>query len=357
MPGRRQGAILVLLAGFVLAPGTGRAGETEAKFYVEKAEKAQRKKQYEEAAGYWRQALDEWPANPEAAAGLAECMGELGRTRDALEAWVLVKRLLGAAEKPNAKDRRLLRQATRAIEKLGDGYAEVEKKEGELVDSLLAYAKAHRKDEPSWAKRAYQLVLEVDPSNETAKAELEKLADVKAPAMSGPTALFAKGLDEWDRGERAPLWSVKDGVVAADMTGVAVNMWWARERLEGTFRIRGQFRVVDDSSGDFMVGMLLTADFDPRKGHAMLLGTGGHVQITKIVGPQIDRIGLDRIPDFDPKAWHTYELSVSPGRLVARVDGEERISCETDGSVPTEGFVGLNVAYGKAEFRDFEVIR
>ena len=99
----RTGLICLLLLAVSIPVSIVLAGDRDvAELFVKKGQKAWRGKRYEEAADYYRRALDEHTPFPEAAFELGRCLEKLGRTEEAIQAYLTCQDHLREIEKPTS---------------------------------------------------------------------------------------------------------------------------------------------------------------------------------------------------------------------------------------------------------------
>jgi len=89
----------------------------------------------------------------------------------------------------------MARRAGVAISRLRRRYAQLDRLNGELIDDCMAFGRKHRKDDPRWARQAFETVLRLDPAHVPARRHLERMADAPAPeAPSGPAKRWGRPL-------------------------------------------------------------------------------------------------------------------------------------------------------------------
>jgi len=353
---RRHAFSLSALLIAVLA-GISVAGDRDvAELLFGKAEKAYKRKQYEDAAGYYRRALDETSPYPQAAFGLGQSLEKLGRAQDAIRAYLRCCDELEAVESPKRAQRRMLDRARKAVNKLGAGYSELAAIDKEFVKKLTEFGRRYMRSSPEWARRAYGNALAIDPESRAAKTGLERLEEV-GEATSGmglyKPLIRDDGLSNWDPGRKDP-WTCRGKVIRIDTPSPAGKVANVKMRLEGTYRLRGTFRCLDDGGRRRSWGLFFGKQ--PEGGWALIIDWDLQSSIVRFGSDKPSAEGYELLSHFDPKSWHVLEVAVEPGRITCYLNGEEKLvhtaSAESFGGSP-----GLFMQDGKFEAKELGVKR
>ena len=183
-PRARAIAIPVLLA-VLLALVPAQAGDKDlAELMMKKAVSAFRAKNYEKAADLYRRARDEAPPHPEAAHGLAQCLEKLGDVPGALAAYLEARDAIAAMDSPSRTLTRMVKNANKAIARLGEDYAELQTLDEEYGKKFYDLGRKHQKASPGWAKRAFLATRFLDPAHDKVGKSLAALGDVAAAVPS-----------------------------------------------------------------------------------------------------------------------------------------------------------------------------
>ncbi len=349
-------AILII---FLLAPVE--AGDRDvAELLFSKGEKAYRKRSYAQAADYFQRALAEHSPYPEAAFGLAQALEKQGKGPEALKAYLRCKDQCRALDKPTRKQKKMCDKAEKAIGKLGQGYAALEKLDAKFVKDCLVFGRKYMKSAPEWAKKALESAHEIDPANTVVVETLDRLGGVAGPAGSGgglyEPLIKDDNLEGWDPGVKKGF-TCSGGVVTADMPtdGGITNI--IRMRLEGTWSMKATFRVLEKKARLISHGLMFG-----RKGDGscwgVLIDWDKSLSLVKFGADGDDTpLGFKKISSYRPERWHQIRVDVEGGKLTAYYNGEKFLEHEEEDPEAFAGMPSVFTQRGRFEFKDVGVKR
>jgi tetratricopeptide (TPR) repeat protein len=351
--------VLPVLIALLLAPVPGAAGDRDvAELLFKKAEKAARSNKHEEAVSLYERALEEHSPHPEAAFGLAVVLEKLGRSEDALQAYLRCRDEIAALESPSRKVKSMDGKAANAIKRLGAGYAELQEIDEKFVEACVDIGKRYVRSDPPWAKRAFETALAIDPLNKTAKRHMERLSGVEGPAaIQRP---FRPVIDEddmkkWDPGARG-LWSCSGGVLTGDTADQKGHANIYTERLEGTYSFRASFRVTR-STGKKRTHGIFFGNKPDRTVWALIISWDDELVLSKWRGADHVEERMKILTGFDPRQWHTLQVDVTPGKVECLLDGVEIFELAEQGEKAFDGNPLLFIQDMRVEIRGVGVRR
>lgn len=353
------GAVLFLVMALAATPILGLPGSrTVADGLCAKGRAAFKEENFQQAADLYREALAEFTPHPEAAFGLGEALEELGQNDEAMLAYLACKDQFGEVEKPDSGQKKAVAGASKAIAKLGGGYADLEQAEAKFVKTCISYAGKYKSREPEWAKRALEIALALEPNNSSANKAMKKLGSVRAAGFAGSENLIdSDALTGWTFGEHAPRWKCRNGLLRAEIS-VPESLGWALDHnFRGNLTIRWEARVVATHDVYWQVGMVYGSPMLGGKTWSVLIDNNDDLRLGRMEGGNLTIPRNKLLSNIDVKQWHRYELVVSKKGLTVRIDGDEIFTHVPGSDSPAGGVVGLFVQEATAEFRVVGVIR
>ena len=354
---RTRSITVMFLALLVTVPSI--ADEDVAKLLFAKGEKSFRQKKYEDAEGNYRRALEELSPYPEAAYGLARSLEKLGRTQEALDAYLRCRDEIKDMESPSRSLRRIRGKADKAISKLGKDYAELADLDKAFAKKAFDFGRKYFNKSPAWSKKFFGLVLKVHPDHKLATSYLERLGDVSAPATAiggFEPWLTDDAMKNWDPGAEAPF-KCRGGILSATPPDGGGYSNFVKSRCDGSYSYRAAFRV--------------TGRIGPRRAHGLLFGmkkTGGGTWALlvdfsdSLTLSYLGSTGSKDVKDLilsgvDFEKWHVIEARVEPGRVGCFLDGKEIFTYSVESEDEFDGTPGLFVQDIHVEVKEVGVQR
>ncbi|MHC4472107.1 MAG: tetratricopeptide repeat protein [Planctomycetota bacterium] len=344
------GALALLL---LLSLPLDAGDEDVAKLLYAKAQKAVRKKSYEEAVDLYKRALKEHTPFPEAAYGLGVALEKLGRTDEALTAFLQCEEDVTAMHCPSKQLRTLAGRARKAVARLGKGFAELQKLDSAFVKGCLDKGRRYLKSHPGWAKRFCETALQIDPDNKQAKGYLERLGGAAGASRAlGPFEPFItdETLSDWDPGLKPP-WSCAGRVITGDPTKRNGYLNFKKTRLEGTYSYRATLRVVKENADKRTFGLFF-ANNPGRIGWALLVTRNDDLVLVRYKGDDHTNMKSKVLSSFRATRWHELRVDVEPGAVVCLVDGKEAFRLEGELDDAFDGSPGVFVQQARVEIKD-----
>lgn len=339
---------LVLASLLLLAAALPTFADREtAKFFADRGEKALKDGDASAAEEHFRRALEEDGEFAPARFGLAQALIQAEQREDGITELKKSVAELGTDaswKSTQQKARKLLDELDRsgaALRALVDAH----------VEELVSFAKKWVKKDEDTAVRALWAALELQPGHPKASELIESLGhSPKGP----PRPLFdGASLGGWmEMGP--PRWKVEDGALVGDVKDGAY-IGRTVQSHEGDFDVVMEARLAEAYDGPAYFA--LAPAFDGKDGHYSFGLLRGKLLFQEDVDPETDREVYDANPphDFDPKAWHVYELRFRGTQVAALLDGEV---IATDTERPDSrrgGFVGLKCQHCRFEVRRIEI--
>lgn len=360
----RNGSLVLpafgLLTLVLFAALPARAGDPDvAKLLYEKAEKAARSRDWEEAENYYRRALEEYSPLPDAAYGLGEVLEKQGKTSEAIDAYLLCKDQILGLESPGRTETRLLERAEKAVKRLGAGYAELADIDKAFVKDCLAFGRRFFHSDPGWAKKAFEHAIELEPGNRLVQGYLERLADAKGPVTAGgafESLIRDDKLSGWAPGI-VENWTCKGGILVATPDDGPGESNWVKDFLEGKYTLSGRFRLPElkgvKPAAGFMFG---------RKGGSeiwgiILVASKSEVALSRFTASGNEDMRSRVLNNFDPAAWHELKIEVTPGKVVGYVDNREVFSLDGQAADAFDGPAGIFAQQCRLEVKEMGVQR
>lgn len=336
------------------------AGDQEvAKFLFAKGETALRSKQYANAEGYFRRALEEYTPYPEASYGHGVTLEKLDRSQEATAAYRACIAAVGAAEKPTPKWKTAGNRAARALKKLRREFAALDKLGKKHIKDLLAFARKNSKANPRWARRAYETVLAIDPANATAKVKLGKLAPVGSSGSTGKKKAWGKPLikpddfGNWDPG-RTTVWDIRRGVITGHSEGPEGQINWLKDTsLTGDYSLQIEFRLMADYGDRRTIGFFV-GDAGDRWWSIMLEGEGT-CTLMRYQDGRNTRAGAKTFGRIKWSKWHTLRIEVKKDNVKMFLDDQFALEIDVTRTQKFEGKFGLFIQAAKTEFKELEL--
>ncbi len=354
-----SGAVLLTVVVIALSPIMGQPGsKVVADKLCARGRTAFREESYEKAAALYRESLLEFTPHPEAAFGLGEALEKLGENDEAMLAYITCKDQFGEVRKPNSRQRKAAGNASRAIQELGGGYADLERAENEFVKACVSYGRKYRTRRPRWARRALEFALALEPNNSAAGKSMKKLGGVRAVSFGGPEELIEEDdLANFEFGHHAPKWNCKSGVLRGDIPkGTSVG-WVLGRPFRGNLTIRWEMRLVSTHDPSWQIGILYGNPEVGGSNYGVMVDQNDDLFLSRLQGGNLETPRNKLLSNFDPRKWHRYELEVSRRGLTIRLDGEEIFTHRPPASAPAAGIIGVHITQAVAEFRAAEVLR
>jgi hypothetical protein len=339
----------------VFAPAL--AGDKEvADLLCEKGDKASRARKYEEAVAHYERALEEHSAHPAAAFGLGKALEKLGRTGEALSAYLRCLDALKARKSLNRAQKRMKGLAEKAVKKLAKGYAELAKLDEKFVAGCMAFGKKNFNGAPSWSKKAFDTALLIDPGNKLAVSYAERLRGVRPPSVIAglfKPMIESDKLERWTPGLEAP-WKCSAGVLSANATGTIKNLM--KVRLKGSYSLRASFRFVGNPGHEYCYGLMFGTRIKVAWG--LLVTWEETVELVRFIPGGAKRIQTRVLTDFKPGDWVTVRATVEEGDVTAYVNGKSLFTYQDAEEEDTyDGGAGVLIQRCSAEIRDVEMKR
>jgi tetratricopeptide (TPR) repeat protein len=352
----------MLAVAIALTAGGVRGGDPDvADLLLKKAKKAFAAKSYEEAETAFRRALKEMAPFPDARLGLAESLEKLDRPREAFEEYRTCVEEIDAAGAP-AKWKAFKTRAQQALSRLQGRHAELAKLNDAFIRKYIDFGKKRAKSDPLWARKAFETVLLLDPGNQVAKGLLATLPAADPGAEPKPEAkkkgsgktetVFRRDL--WSGG---PEWSVDTDSITGDVRKRDGTAFWLDGiPLEGSYRVRGKYRLTYEGGDRRAYGVFFASDRDEGDWWATVVTDDERIVLEQWVGRSPTLKEESMLADFDHAAWHAFELSVEPGSVVVKLDDKERLKHE-DATASRSGILCLFVQNACIEWKELEVSR
>jgi tetratricopeptide (TPR) repeat protein len=357
---RRSGLVLASIALLSVTSGPVRAGDPDvAKLLFDKGEKAYRAKNYEEAESYYARAIKEHSPYPEAAFGHGEALEKLGRTNEAIDAYLLCKDQLLDQEKLSYTDKRMLDRASKAVQRLGAGFEELAEIDKAFVKDCIAFGRKYFHSDPGWAKKAFQHAIGLQPGNRLIQGYLDRLADAAGPAVGGARfepLIKDDGLTGWDPGV-SQHWSCKAGVIVCDPEGSPGLTNLVKTYFEGKFTLSGRFRITDKKGVKPAFGIMFGMKKDSVAWGMILATDEQQVSLTKFEKGDNEDLRTKILPRFDSTRWHEVKLEVTPGKVVGSVDGHDVFQLDGEAANAFDGPAGIFGQQCRLEVKDVGVQR
>jgi hypothetical protein len=350
----RAGPLVVVIA---LA---ARAGDPDvARLLCQKAQKAYRARQYEEAEKNYRRAIAENPPCPEACYGLAETLEKLERIGDALATYRRCVDGIMATPKPSSRLKSLKSRAGRAIKRLRKRFSDLEELDRNFIQQCMRFGIRNKKKNPGAARRAFAWVLLIDPYHKEAKKLLETVCDSPSqsespPPPKGKKLLRDDDLDDWNPG-LTEFWRCKGRVLTGDSAEHSGHInWFEKERFKGSFTIQMEFRLL--RGGTRRTCGLFFGNKHGKDRWWGLLVTRADELILVESRPSNHTTKKEHIlRGFVPKDWNTLRVTMRPGRAVVSFNGEETFRHDSEDGDDFNGEVGVFVQDARVEYRNLVV--
>jgi hypothetical protein len=348
------GASLLVL---VIAVGVVGAGDRDiAELLYGKGEKAYRKKAYEEAAGHYERALEESSPYPEAAYKLGMCLEKLGKGKEALEAYLVAEKQFGELSKLTRRQNRALSTVRKNISRIGAGYAELTKLDAEFVKKCVALSRRYFNSRPSWAKKAAESALAIDPTNQLAKGFLEKLGSTSAPTSvaDGFTPLITDDrLKGWDPGVEPP-WTCSGGVMTMDPKDTTGHPNFYKKRLEGEFEFQASFRPLTIDSNKRVFGLMFGNKAD-MTAWSLGIDWSNELVLVKWDREKNEPVQSKILSDFKANRWYRIGIRVDGSQLTALLNGKVAFRYVGLGADAFDGAAGVIGQCMKIEVKEVGV--
>jgi tetratricopeptide (TPR) repeat protein len=332
-----------------------RAGEEEAeeaKRLTEQGDKAYRARRYSEARDCYQGALEKLSPFPEARYGLGRALEKLGKTSEAIAAYMRCRDTVDGMDPPTAASLKVAAQAWKAVTRLEPLYAELDKTDREFVKGMTDFGRRYLNAEPGWAKRAFTAARRVAPTDKVLGGLLGKVAGAREPvAGRGPfEALITEDdLPEWSPGVEQP-WTCTGGIITCDPLTKGGPINFVKGRVEGSFGFRASFRLME-AKGDWTFGLV----FADRSGGTHRYNLVATVKSQLILwhnkaDKQKDQ-RLKPLVGFDPEKWHTFRVDVDPGYVACFMDGQQIFDFKDPDPEAFDGALGVYVQQARVEIR------
>ncbi|MEN8151266.1 MAG: tetratricopeptide repeat protein [Planctomycetota bacterium] len=351
---RRAPPLLFLALALILTPVF--AGDRDvADLLCEKGEKAAKSRDYEGAIKYFQRALEEHSPHPEACFGLAKALEKLGRTGEAVQAYLRCLDELKGVKELSRAQKRMEGQARRAVNKLGKGYQQLSKLDAKFVEDLVAFGRKNFNGSPEWSKKAFQTALLLDPGNKLAKSYLERLRGVRTPAEAAglfEAMILDDKLENWNPGIKKP-WNCQGGVLSIDVKKSANNV--IKTQLEHRYSVRATFRHTGEDYGRRTFGLLIGETEDTA--WALLFSWADTVDLVKFDSSGSDRIQSKVLDNHKVSDWATLRVAVDGNEITTFLNGKMLFRHVAEKDTAFDGAPGVMIERCSAEVRDFEVQR
>lgn len=320
---RRRPGLWALALVWAISARAAVADRTAADFFVQRAEKAQRERNWVEAQQLFRKALEEDAAHVPARLGLAEVLYAAGDRAGALETWRLVASAGAGGTALPPVWAELARRATLRVadlEAAGSAFSALLDRQ---VDALLAFSKRCKEKDPDVAALALERALRLRPGHAAATGALQALGGGGADPTEW-TALFdGKEMTGFLEPDPAA-WQVSSGVMVGDVPG-GTYLMWSRDQLHGDFDLRMEARVTKSHSPRPIL-LLCGAQKGKHEGTQVGLFFADLV-IRECDGPAPGEQhhpyveALAKLAAVDVSAWTTYELQFRGPKIRFVVNG------------------------------------
>ena len=336
------------------------AGDQEvAKFLFAKGETALRAKQYADAEGYFRRALEEHTPFPEASYGHGVTLAKLNRTQEAIAAYRACISAVSAAKKPTPKWKTASNRAMRALKKLRKDFAALDKLGKKHIRDLLTFAQKHAKANPRWARRAYETVLTIDPGNATATAKLGKLPADDSPTRNGKKKSWGKplikagDLGNWDPGKTS-VWHIRGSVItgASDDHEGYIN-WLEDTSIGGDYELRIKFRLIREHGGRRTIGFFVGDGRDTW--WSIMLEGAGTMSLIRYQDGRNSSVGVKTLDAVKWTSWHTLKIEVKKEHAKLFLDDKLGLELDVERGQKFAGKFGLFIQAAKVEFKELEL--
>jgi tetratricopeptide (TPR) repeat protein len=350
-------SLLVAVLLVLLLPPVFGGDRDVAELLFEKGEKAYKKRDYDGAADYFQRALDEFPAYPEAALGLAQALEKAGKGPEALRAYLRCKDECAKIEKPTRKQKKMCDQAERAIGKLGAGYAELEKLDAAFVKSCLTFSRKYLRPSPAWAKKALEAAHEIDPANSLVISTLDRVED--AGDVGGGAGLYEAlikddALTEWDPGCKKGF-TCLGGIVSADTPADGGISNVIRTRFEGSWSMKATFRVLEKKGLKISHGLMFGRRPD-GSAWGLLIDWDASLALVRWGGDDgSGTVVFRKLPAYRADRWHQIRVDVEGGKVTGYFNGDKSFTHEEADGSTFDGMPAIFVQRGRFEFKDVGV--
>ena len=340
-------AILALVLLLLFEPAL--ADRATAESHAALGDKALLEKDWAQAEDQFRKALAADASLHSARYGLSQALLGSGRGSPGIEELRKFVSDVKADKSATPAWKALVTKAEKQLQGIEASGADLQKIVGRWADDLVAFARKSAPKDPSNAKRAARLALELRPEDKGAGAVLEKLGE----SAKGPPVVLFNGTDlsKWSKVE-APYFQLADGHLVCDVPKGS-RIVYADQPVEGDFDIRMEARLLAENEGDPLVSLMLygTGPFDylslgvlNRKAYFVDRTTESEKQIF------LRKPIAELKKPFDPEQWTTYEMRFRGDSVLALVNGE-LLATEPRSERRKGGFVGINVQGAKAAIR------
>ncbi len=349
-----------LAVAMVFAAGSVFGGDPDvADLLYKKARKAFASKDYVEAESCFRRAIQEVSPYPEARLGLGETLEKLDRPGDAERSYRACIAEVEAAGDPS-KWRATKVRAQQALARVQGPRHEITKINEAFVRRCVEFGKKRAESDPLWARKAFETVLLIDPSNEAAKGFLKKLkASAAAPAPANPSPKgerFGEPLVRKELWEGAPEWSVASDAIVGDVRGKGKLFWLEGIPLDGRYGIQGRFRVTRPSER-YVYGLFFGGVSNGFTWWELVLRHNNEVELNRCLDGEAEPLKDRILTTFDHRAWHTLRVDVTPGDVKVTLDGEAIFDLTVSDRKAFDGKLCLFVQEAAVEWKDLEVKR
>ncbi|MFO0934206.1 MAG: family 16 glycoside hydrolase [Planctomycetota bacterium] len=332
------------------------ADRKAADFFVQRGEKALRAKDWAEAQGLFRKAIDEEAGHMPALNGLGDARYGAGERAGAIEAWrQVVAASEGGATVPPAWTEVLARAKTRLADLEASEAAFAKLLDGRVA-ALLELADRWREKDPDVAVKALREVLRLKPGHPGATEALQGLGGT---AASEWTTIF-DGADLSGFVEPDPtVWKLVNGVMVGDLTG-GTYMFWTQGRSEGDFDVRMEARITKAYTAR---RALLLAGAVASKYQATQCGAlGPELVVRETDGEMGDerselahRESIAALPPaYDLSDWTSYELQFRGPKVRFVLNGTLLAECPRRPN-RTQGKAAIVLQDARVEVRRFQV--
>lgn len=341
------------------------AGDPEvAEFLLGKGQKEARAKNYEEAEKFLRRSIAEHTPNPEASFAHGEVLEKLDRGSEAAVAYQACIDAVAGADSPSSKWKGVSRRAARALAKLKKQFAALHSLNKKHLPKFLAFGKRHYKKNPRWSRRAFEIVLSIDPTNASAKAYLAKLpaedeaanGDKPAPAKGkawGEPQIRPDSLKNWEPGA-TDTWSIDRGVITGDGAGRDGHINWLDDlALHGKYALQTKFRLVRGGGNRRTIGFFIGNG--KTSWWALMLDWNDEMVLLRHERGTNTAVSSRSLKDVNLSEWHTLRFEVDNKKNVEIfVDGKSMIELEVPRQQAFAGQFAFFVQAAKVQFKELE---
>jgi len=356
-----------VVAALLLLALSVRAGDPEvAKFLFAKGQKEVRAKRYDAAEKLFARAIAEYSPYPEALFARGQVLERLDRPHDAATAYQACMDAVNGAEKPPSKWKSASSRAGRALTKLRRKFAALDSINRGYLKKFVAFGKKHYKSNPKWSRRAFEVVLAIDPTNASAKAYLAKLPADGDAAPTGKNgsgkgkgkrwgkALIEPGsLENWDPGA-TDTWSIRDDVITGDgVTRDGHINWLESVSLPGKFSLQVKIRIVRDGADRRTVGLFFGDGKDAW--WALMIEHDDYMSLIRHERGTNTAVSSRELPKIKWSSWHTLRIEVDKENAEFFFDDKRIIEIEVPRRQRFGGMFGFFVQRVKAQFKELEL--